>query len=367
MSTRLHSPSLVILGVTLLASPSAADQAIVSLPQLIAQSTHIVIGTCREGQRSSGSSVVLFTVDVEQQLHGTMPNTFMLQTNAAEPEGPNCGVGVRKLLFLRHRTQGTVEREAAPRRAAFDPVDGGAGVIEIAHDGAIAATAAIVQRALDPRSASRLTAFQDLLRRSATPPPRPLVAALLDGQRGVAVADRALLAEMACDTEASYLPAAQLWAISQIGTLRVDRGRDCLEALVARGADRARRLAAVEALGDLGDGRSVPVILPFVEAAAGGPSTTKSPARDADLMMVSILALGKIRAAEAIPALARLAREQPDLALHSTVVHALGLIGGAESHRELTQIGTSHPHPLVRDQALRTATSLGLQPDRRLR
>jgi hypothetical protein len=332
---------------------------VVSLPQLVANATHIVIGTCRDVQRPRGDDLITVTIDVEQQLRGTMPSTIRLHTNARNTEGPDFGVGSRKLLFLRSMARAVAQGGAAGSEVAFEPVERGAGVIDIAHQGAIEATVAIVAHALDPRSASRLVGVRDWLVRRTPPPPRPLVAALLDGSPTSEAVDRTLVVEMACDSAGTYLPAARLWAMSRAGTLRLRAARSCLEALVAPSLDSVTRLSAVDALGDLGDSRSSAVLLTLIEEFG----STARASHGHDLTLAAVLALGKIRATAAVPALGRLSQRSRDLALSSTLVHSLGLIGGPDAVRELTHIAASHPHALVREQARHTADQ---QPVRRI-
>ena len=74
-------------------------------------------------------------------------------------------------------------------------------------------------------------------------------------------------------------------------------------------------------------------------------------ALDPGLTDAALLALGKIGSAEAIPELRRLAMEGGTLALHSTAVHALGLIGTPKVHQPLAEISETHPDELIREQA----------------
>jgi HEAT repeat protein len=63
--------------------------------------------------------------------------------------------------------------------------------------------------------------------------------------------------------------------------------------------------------------------------------------------------MGKIGDTAAIPTLLKIAQTGEDLALHSTVVHAFGLIG-PKSIEALTDISKNHPNQLIRAQAQRT-------------
>ncbi|MDX1411380.1 MAG: HEAT repeat domain-containing protein, partial [Nitrospirales bacterium] len=80
---------------------------------------------------------------------------------------------------------------------------------------------------------------------------------------------------------------------------------------------------------------------------------------DGGLSQSAILALGKIGHPGALPVLFLIAQEGNDLALHSTVVHAMGLIDVPKARRPLTLISKRHPNELIRDQAERTLERLG--------
>ena len=63
--------------------------------------------------------------------------------------------------------------------------------------------------------------------------------------------------------------------------------------------------------------------------------------------------MGKIGDSSAVSTLLKIAQNGEDLALHSTVVHALGLIG-PKSLDALTDISKNHPNQLIRAQAQQT-------------
>jgi hypothetical protein len=362
---RLVLAAVTFVAAAMLPSRAGADVAIVGLPHLIAQSTHIVIGTCRQVEPLPDSGRLLVTIDVEQPLRGAAPPTILLDTNARETEGPTWNTGARRLLFLRSREARDLGA-SSQREVVFDAVGRAAGIFAIGHESLIEPTADIVRRALAASGRIGLSAFRDALLRTGSPPARRLVMALLEGSDVSTVSDRALLVDLACDTADTYAGAAQLWGIARAGRLHLAAARRCLEAVAAQDADRGRRLSAIGALGDLGDSRSVPMLLAFVGSEPTANPDVTDPSRDGDLVMAAALALGKTRAAVAVAALGRLAQQSPDLALHSTVVHALGLIASADAQLELTRIASSHPHPLVRDQAERTRAALDQPPARRI-
>jgi HEAT repeat protein len=123
---------------------------------------------------------------------------------------------------------------------------------------------------------------------------------------------------------------------------------------IASDPDLGRRAVAIEAIGEIGDPGSLPALLQVLEPLTGRPGTRPARRSLGGLAEAAVLAIGKVGAVEAVPALMRIAFEGDDLALHSAVVHALGLIGGVGVTGALTEIGRTHPNGYVRDQALRT-------------
>ncbi len=81
---------------------------------------------------------------------------------------------------------------------------------------------------------------------------------------------------------------------------------------------------------------------------------------DGGLALAAVHALGKIGDPTAVPTLAALANEGDDLALHSTAVGALGRIGDARAIRSLKVLAKKHPNPLIRAQASETLARLGV-------
>jgi hypothetical protein len=53
-----------------------------------------------------------------------------------------------------------------------------------------------------------------------------------------------------------------------------------------------------------------------------------------------------------VPTLLKLAQQTASVPLHSTVVHALGLIGTPSVDTALDTISRTHPNPSIREQAL---------------
>jgi hypothetical protein len=301
----------------------------------------------------------------------------------------------------------------------------------IASAAAVGVTRGVVRRAIERGQELRLQDVQEQevqeALRSQTALPRMLRGALLEELTlRVTVEEAALVAEIACNLQRAYAPEPQEWAILRAGRLQIEAARPCLEALVQEGTNRSLTLASAEALGDLGNPASVPLLLLLLpdvpaeptarpidpdhdeesivghdpedeadprpdpreaaitdgvvdddgEPADGDPASAPTTAdgetepddarsddkvrrrADAGLSNSAVLALGKIGDAAAVADLVRVAREGDDLALHSSVVRALGLIGGLTVREPLTSIVQTHPNPLVRQLAQQTLARL---------
>jgi hypothetical protein len=351
---------LVSVGLAALARPAAADRDLVRLGRLVAQSQHVLIGTVTAVEQARRPGPMRATVQVEHDLLGQAASVISLQGDDRDPDAPAFATGVRILAFLRanHRAHG--EPPIAPVPAVgLEPVEGSAGIIEIVRSGALEATLAIMGRAVDARDGLTLAAVRDVLLASPEPAPRPLVASLLEELTAHPTpADRPLLVEMACDGADAFLPGVRPWAMSEAGSRKLIEARSCLEAQVRAGEREPNSVEAVEALGDMGDRRSVPVLLAILETHAERVASEGPSRAGRDLNLAAVLALGKLGSGEAVPVLARLAGQGNDLALHSTVVHALGLIGGPQARASLDSIGRTHPSEHVRAQALSTRQTL---------
>jgi hypothetical protein len=106
-----------------------------------------------------------------------------------------------------------------------------------------------------------------------------------------------------------------------------------------------------------------PSTLPDGETEPDDLPSDDVPSRRSDggLSDAAVLALGKIGDPAAVGDLSRVAGEGDDLGLHSTVVVALGLIGGEPVFEPLTTISKSHPNELVRELAGQTLARLRTQ------
>lgn len=373
-----------------------ADQGLMPLGQLMGQAEAIVIGRVTETVPAGGGKY-LTTVAVEETLKGTPPEKVQIAGI------PPLSAGVRILAFLEPRT--------------LQPVAGEQGVQVLGGDGAARIASEIVKTALAKGTALQLRDVAAYLGSRERLP--KLVGALVKelSPRVTASADGPQLAQFACD--GSVMPSVQLWAIGHAGRLRIAAARPCLESLVGDPTNRGTRIAAAGALGDLKMRESVPVLLTLIaplpghqtgsttgdeEAPAvptasdpedvsspvadpaerasgaaidderpGTPSTLPdgetgpdgapsddvlSRSADGGLSDAAVLALGKIGDPAAVRDLFRVAGEGNDLSLHSTVVVALGLIGGTPVIEPLTSISKSHPNDLVRELAGQTLARL---------
>jgi hypothetical protein len=389
----------------LLTAPLHADQELIPLGQLMGRAEAILIGRVTE-TRPAGGGKFLMTVAVEQTLKGTPPESIQIFASPVDPTYSRpLSAGARILTFLEPRT--------------LQPVAGEHGVMVLGGDGSVRVASEIVRTALARSTELQLRDVAPYLGSRETPPP-VLIASLLEelSARVTPSADGAQLAQFACD--GSVLPAVQLWAIGQSGRLQIAAARRCLESLVQDPKDLGARIAAAGALGDLKMAESVPVlrslIAPFPDHEAGeskgdedpasvrtanDPEDQSLPAADPDesgtgvaigdgtpptfpdgkvepddvpsdvpdddmpsrradggLSDAAVLALGKIGDPAAVRDLSRVAAEGDDLSLHSTVVVALGLIGGESVLEPLTSISKSHPNALVRELASQTLARL---------
>lgn len=387
----------------LITAPLHADQGLIPLGQLIGRAETIVIGHVTETRPAAGGKF-LMTVAVEQTLKGTPPPSVQIVASSLDPTYVRpLSAGVRILTFLAPRT--------------LQPVAGEHGVQILAGDGSVRVAGEIVRTVLAKGDALQLRDVTPYFGARDTPP--VLTASLLEEMtaRVTPSADGAQLAQLACD--GSVLPAVQLWAIGLAGRLQIAAARPCLESLVRDPRNRAARIAAADALGDLRMSESVPVLLTLIaplpgqQASASGneeppairpasdPEDASSPVADpaeerggggaidderpgtpsslpdgdvepdgapsddvqsrhadAGLSDAAVLALGKIGDPAAVRDLARVAGEGDDLSLHSTVVVALGLIGGESVLEPLASISKSHPNELVRELAGQTLARL---------
>ena len=386
----------------LITAPLHADQGLIPLGQLIGRAGAILIGSVTE-TRPIGGGKYLMTVAVELTLKGAAPERVQIFASSVDPTLIRpLSAGVRILTFLESRT--------------LQPVAGEHGVQVLAGDGSARVAGEIVRTVIAKGTRLQLRDVAPFFG-SREPLPPVLIGSLLEEMSAHVTpsVDGTQLAQLACD--GSVLPAVQLWAIGQSGRLRIAAARPCLESLVRDPKNRATRIAATSALGDLKMAESVPVLLTLIEPLAGqqvsatgdddppyvrpasDPEDESSPTADpeerdsgpainderpgtsslpdgdvepddvpsddvmsrradAGLSDAAVLALGKIGDPAAVRDLARVAGEGDDLSLHSTVVVALGLIGGETVLEPLTSISKSHPNALVRELASQTLARL---------
>lgn len=388
----------------LITVPLHADRALIPLVQLMGRAEAIVIGRVT-ATRPSEDGRYLMTVAVEQTLKGAPPESVQIVASSVDPTYIRpLSAGARVLAFLEPRT--------------LQPVGGEHGVIVLTSDGAARVAAEIVRTALAKGTALQLRDVTAHFGTRETPP--VLIGSLLEelSARVTPSVDGPQLAQLSCD--GSVLAAVQLWAIGESGRLKIAAARPCLESLVGDPKHRAR-IAATTALGDLKMADSVPVLLTLIAPLPGpqpsqsgddepppvrpasDPEDVSSPSADpaergsgiaidderpgaptslpdgeaepddvpgddvlsrrsdAGLSDAAVLALGKIGDPAAVRDLARVAGEGDDLSLHSTVVVALGLIGGEPVVEPLTSISRSHPNELVRELASQTLARLRTQ------
>lgn len=387
-------------------SPTRADLGLVPLSELISASDYIVLGVVASVTDGGQPGEQLAQITIEQVLRGSLSSPATVRTDTTNPEGASFAAGERLVLFLKSGTA-----------ALLEIVQDGLGVVPIPNDQTRTAVLALLALALDSTPDLHLNEVAPFLQTTATLLPPALTGVVLeDLTRTVTPTEGPLVVVIACNAAGAYIVSAQQWAIGAAGIHRLGTARSCLEQLVTNGTDRGLVLAATQALGDLKNQASIPVLLSLLpnlpllpqvrlnipllsptvslandpedesgggadlgetarppgETEPGPPSTPTSdpdgetepddlpsddPVRrrsDGGLTLAAVLALGKIGGLSAVSPLARLAREGDDLALHSTVVHALGLIGGPLVIVPLTEISLIHPNPLIRTQARQT-------------
>jgi hypothetical protein len=385
----------------LVTAPLHADRGLIPLGQLLGRTEAVLIGRVTE-TRATGGGRYLMIVAVEQTLAGTPLESVQIVASSVDPTHIEpLAAGVKALTFLAPRT--------------LQPVAGEHGVVVLAGDASARVASEIVKTAIAKGAGLQLRDVAPYFG-SREPLPPVLAGSLLEelSARVTASADGAQLAQLACD--GSVLPAVRLWAIGQSGRLQIAGARPCLESLVGDPTDRGARIAATQALGDLKMAESVPVLLALIAPLPGpqagdptgseevrpasDPEDESSPAADPEeqgsgtaidderpgtpstlpdgevepdgapgddilsrrsdggLSDAAVLALGKIGDPAAVRDLFRVAGEGDDLALHSTVVVALGLIGGEPVQEPLTSISRSHPNELVRELAGQTLVRL---------
>jgi hypothetical protein len=404
-STRVSAISLVLIGLLPIAAPSVrADQAITPLGKLAGDSVFIVIGSITDLTSGPSPGDFVMAVEVDEALKGSGLSRFTLAgSDRNEDSVRRLTPGTTILAFLQN-----------PGPDPSEPVSGEQGIV-VVDERSLDDSREIVVRALQLGGDMRLGDFRDLMRRDSQAPPALMGSLTEELTLRLTPNDGPQVSEMACDSGGAFLAAVQLWAIAQVGAQRFAEARSCLQGMLSIAERRALAIASAEALGELSDPASVPALVSLLgalppdprlfpdrrgdstvatgkqdpeddtdpvsdpdersdpgEAEVTPPPTTpfepdgerepdvapREPAgnrgADGGLAEAAILALGKIGDPAAVPLLFRITREGDDLALHSTVVHALGLIGGTPVRLPLLVLSLAHPSPLVREQARQT-------------
>lgn len=338
--------SLVLLALP--GTAAAASRVPIPLGELIGGSSVIVLAVVKDVQTGGPPGSVLATLVVEQWLAGKSPASLVLSGSRTDDRLPHFEPGLRVLAFL------AVDAQAP---SGLRPVRGVSGIIPVPDTG-LKATLELMTRALAQPGSAGLGAYRDLLTPPSGPAPAALLVALLVELRvHLSPNDEPTLAEIVCDAQEAFLPLARAWAVTASGRLRVTKPAACLAELASLPAPTSLRVLAISALGDLGDPGRLPVLLPHLSPAPSDPEDP--PARlGGDSTLSAVLAAGKLRDPKAVPPLRTLALLGADLALHSTVVHALGLIGKGEALTVLDELAGAHPNALIRDQARRTRDRL---------
>ncbi len=318
----------------------ATDVAVLRLGTLIDQADVIVIGTAKEVNEDKASGSQKAAITIQETLLGKAPATLTLAGSTTDPTLHNFTVGVQFLGFLKATSTG------------FTPVGDLHGLIEIPA-GRLPATNAIIKEWLAKRTDIRLANLRDDVVVQKSPAASVLIGSMLEEMTArLTVADVPLVTEMACNQKQEFPSAVQVWAIHRVGPLKVGDARSCVEALLTAKDKSAASLAAAETLGNLKDPRSLPALTSVLTTQDQASEDVNDDA-DGGLSLAVILAIGKIGDSSAVSTLLKIAQNGEDLALHSTVVHALGLIG-PKSIDALTDISKNHPNQLIRAQAQRT-------------
>jgi hypothetical protein len=346
--SRVTSPALAGAVLLALVSSARADGDVVPLGAFVTQSDAIVIGVVSQVTAiGAPGGAHLARIDIQQTLKGNPGSSIVVAGNYRDPDDAMFVEGVRVLAFLQ----------------GGRPIGAAAGIVEIADDGAAKQAATIVTRAL--RNQRPAANFRDVFLRSGMRVPRPLLASLLEELAlRLTPQDNGLLVEAACDGADAYLPAVRGWAMAQAGRRKLADVRQCLEVAAVSATDTRFAGEALDALGDLGDRRSVPALVSWINEVMRGPQRGTSRASTAALS-AGVLALGKIGDASAAATLLELSQRGNDASLDSTVVHALRLIGTPGVDQALDTIGREHPNPQIRDEARTALQQLQLSRTRR--
>jgi hypothetical protein len=317
-----------------------ADSALIGVGTLLDHATHILVGVVQRVDAGPTPGSQRATLAVEQNFRGSVPPTFTLPGSTIDPYIHNFVVGVRFLAFLKAQASG-----------GFTPIGGFQGLIALPEGTLDAALAMAGEWLVKGKENVRLADMRDDMRQQDHPAPPVLMGAMMEEMSvQLKAVDIPLVVVMACNRTREFPVRVQTWAIQQVGPLKIAAARSCVEQFLTSGTDGAVHLAATEALGALGDRNSVRVLLPLLTS----PGNNEEPGISRDVTLSAVLALGKLGDPSVAPELMRLARQGDDFALHSTIVHALGLIGGPRVTGALTAISRTHANPLIREQAQQT-------------
>jgi hypothetical protein len=348
-----YSRLFTVLVLLLLAPLPARAENFIQLPlgQMITLSDHIVIGTVANVFPIGEPGQHLAEIAVNEDLLGNGPPPLItLEGNSLDPDLPSFVEGNQVLAFVREF--GVDE---------FQPVEKSQGIVVIPA-GSLDVTRAIVQKAIDLGPALGLADVNEEIKSLGPEPSAQLIGSLLgELQLNLAAADAPLLLEVGCDPAGLYIDEARLWGIYRLGDLDIAEARTCMEAIVASDIELRARVAAAEALGEIGDPESRKVLESVLKSKPGKKNSNLDDSERA-LRLSIILALGKIGDQKASKMLQDLALTGEDLEIQSTAVHSLGLIGGKKGSQAILKINKKHPNAYIRDLAGRTLETLQAEP-----
>ena len=400
------------------ARPAHADRAPVPLGKLIADADAIVLATLTSMTPGQVPGSFMAAFGVNEVLSGPSTLTqFAVTGNAADEDAlPPLAVGTRVLALLDVVGQGPM----------YVPVGGEGGIFPLTAAAVPAARALVATAIANGNTLLPADAAPYLM---ATTPaanlPAGLAGALIEEiSSQVTAADEPMLEAIACSQAKMFRRDARLWAVGVLGRLYLTKHSGCLTGLAQDVTRRDEAIAAVDALGNMGDPQVIAPLTALLRSAQADPRVSKgtlkrdafapgapaadpedqrnpspdpgetqttgpgsdgpsagqgTPTTDSDpeppergrdpqhrrgdggLTHTILLTLGKLDrvARGTVPGVERTLRgiaiRGDDLALHSTAVHALGLINSPAARSALKGIARKHPNPLLRMQAQQTA------------
>lgn len=297
--------ALLIAMLLNIAPAGQADQDVTPLGDLVSRANLIVIGqvesVSEEPETGKQSAIVL----VEDHLKGDSAARLTLLGDTRDPSVPNFYAGTEILAFLQgsggtgtpalvaETTLGDSTLVADPTlingttvdrgdltngetilsgtRPSFQFVGGTSGILELAKGSKTKIMQALAPF-FDTRGGLRVDDVLPSLRQQQPSLHPAFVASMLrEIGLNLSVGDGSLLAQIACDPRQDFLPQAQQWAQYQVASMKFVEARKCLEDTAGKIGDPALSLAATEALGDMQDAQSVPVLLSILEPFVGNP------------------------------------------------------------------------------------------------